>query len=169
MIDLERIEAISKFPFSATKKSMQSFLGKINSVRRFVPSFFEIVRPLQNMIKKDSSFSWGDEEKKSFIRIREAIAEAPALVSPDFRKDFILYTFAFDISCAVVLTQKNQQEDEVPISFMSSNLKGVELNYHEVDKHAFVVFKAVKHFLPYLLKSKTKVIVPFSVVRNFLV
>ena len=63
MIDPERIEAISKIPFPATKKSMQSFLGKINFVRRFVPSFSEIVRPLQNMIKKDSSFSWGDREK----------------------------------------------------------------------------------------------------------
>ena len=131
---------------------MQSFLGKINFVRRFVPSFSEIVRPLRNMIKKDSSFSWGDREKKSFINIREAIAKAPALVSPDFRKDFILYTFASDISYAAVLTQKNQQEDEVPISFMSSNLKGYELNYHEVDKKDFAVFKAVKHFRPYLLK-----------------
>ena len=52
---------------------------------------------------------------------------------------------------------------------MSSNLKGAELNYHEVDKQAFAVFKAVKHFLPYHLKSKTKVIVPFSAVRNLLV
>ena len=43
------------------------------------------------------------------------------------------------------------------------------MNYHEVDKQAFVLFKAVKHFQPYLLKSKTKVIVPFSVVRNLLV
>ena len=60
------------------------------------------------MIKKDSTFSWGDKEKESFIRIREAIAKAPTLVSPNFRKDFILYTFASDISYAVVLTQKNQ-------------------------------------------------------------
>ena len=63
MIDLERIETIAKIPFPATKKSMQSFMGKINFVRRFVPSFSEIMRPLQNMIKKDISFSWGDREK----------------------------------------------------------------------------------------------------------
>ena len=83
-------------------------MGKINFIRRFVPSFSEIVHPLQNMIKKDSSFSWGDKEKESFIRIRKAIAEAPALVSPDFKKYFILYTFASDISYVAVLTQKNQ-------------------------------------------------------------
>ena len=87
---------------------MQSFMGKINFARRFVPSFFEIVHPLQNMIKKDNSFSWGDKENDSFIRIRESIAEAPTLVSPDFRKDLILYTFASNISYVAVLTQKNQ-------------------------------------------------------------
>jgi len=52
---------------------------------------------------------------------------------------------------------------------MRSHLKGAELNYHEVDKQAFAVFKAVKHFCPYLLKLKTKVIVPFSAMRNLLV
>ena len=52
---------------------------------------------------------------------------------------------------------------------MSSNFKGAKLNYHEVDKQAFAVFKAVKHFRPYLLKSKTKIIVPYSSVRNLLV
>ena len=31
------------------------------------------------------------------------------------------------------------------------------------------MFKAVKHFRPYLLKLKTKVIVPFSAVKNLLV
>ena len=52
---------------------------------------------------------------------------------------------------------------------MSSNLKGAEINYQKVDKQDFAMFKAVKHFHPYLLKSKTKVIVPFSAVRNLLV
>ena len=90
-------------------------------------------------------------------------------MSPDFNKDFILYTFASDISYATVLTQLNQQNSEVPISFMSSKFKGVELNYHEVDKQAFAIFKSVKHFRPYLLKSRTKVIVPYPSVRNLLV
>ena len=52
---------------------------------------------------------------------------------------------------------------------MSSKFKGVELNYHEVNKQAFVVFKTIKHFHPYLLKSRTKVIVHFPAVRNFMV
>jgi hypothetical protein len=68
-----------------------------------------------------------------------------------------------------VLTQKNDEGNEFPIAFMSSGLQGGRLNYPEVDKQAYVVFKEVKHFRPYLLKSKTKVVVPYSVVRNLLV
>ena len=52
---------------------------------------------------------------------------------------------------------------------MSSNFKGVKLHYHEVDKKEFDVFRVVKHCLPYLLKSRTKVIVPYFAVRNLLV
>ena len=121
------------------------------------------------MIKKDVIFNWGKTEKESFKRILEAISEAPSFLSPDFNKDFILYTFPSDISYAVVLTQLNQQNNEVPISSMSSNFKGAELNYHEVDKKAFAAFKVVKHFHPYLLQSRPKVIFPYPSVRNLLV
>jgi hypothetical protein len=90
-------------------------------------------------------------------------------MSPDFSKDFTLYTFASDCSYAAVLTQKNSENNEVPIAFMSSAFKGVELNYPAVDRQAYAVFKAVKHFRSYLLKSRMKIIVPYPAVRNLLV
>ena len=66
MIDPQRTQAISKITYPSRKKVMHYFLGKINSIRRFIPSFSEIIRPLQNMIKKDANFSWGNNEKESF-------------------------------------------------------------------------------------------------------
>ena len=45
-IDLERVKAIEKIPFPHNKKGMQSFMGTINFVRRFVPDFAQIVKPL---------------------------------------------------------------------------------------------------------------------------
>ena len=90
-------------------------------------------------------------------------------MSPDFSQYFTLYTFASDRSYATVLTHKNAESNEILIAFMSSALKGAELNYPAVDQHAYVVFKEVKHFQSYLLKSRTKVIVPYPAVRNLLV
>jgi hypothetical protein len=59
IIDLERTQDIAKLSPPSSKNAMQSFLGKINFVRRFVPSFSEMVRPLQNLIKKDLQYHWG--------------------------------------------------------------------------------------------------------------
>jgi hypothetical protein len=128
-----------------------------------------MVKPLQDMIKKNVEFKWGSKEKEAFDKIKEDIEKAPTLLSPYFDRDFILYTFSSDIAFVVVLTQKNSEGDEFPMDFMSSGLQGVEINYPEVDKHAYAVFKVVKHFRPFLLKSKTKVIVPYLAVRNLLV
>ena len=38
-----------------------------------------------------------------------------------------------------------------------------------MEKQAYSVFKAIKYFRPFLLKTHTKIIVPFPAVRNLLV
>ena len=78
-IDLGRVEAIKAIVLPHNKKAMQSFLGKINFVRRFISNIAEIVKPLQEMIKKYSNFKWTKERKEAFEKIKEAIAEAPTL------------------------------------------------------------------------------------------
>jgi hypothetical protein len=60
-IDPERIKAIAQLPLPHNKKSMQSFFGQINFVRKFTPDFAEIIKPLQKMIRKDVEFKWDDE------------------------------------------------------------------------------------------------------------
>ena len=86
------------------------------------------------MVKQSVQFKWTDSEKGAFDKIKTSIAHAPSLTSPNFEKDFILYTFASDDSLAAVLTQKEEGGDEYPISFMSTGLQGAELNYPAVDK-----------------------------------
>eukprot|EP00253_Pinus_taeda_P027097 PITA_27097 len=121
------------------------------------------------MIKKNSVFKWGSAEKEAFELIKQSIINAPALNAPNFSNHFTLYTIASDFSYAAVLTQINNHNLEAPVSFYSSNLKGAEINYSEVEKQAFVVYKVVKHYRPFLLKAHTKVIVPFPSVRQLLI
>lgn len=148
---------------------MQSFLGKINFVKRFVPDFSQIILPLQSMIKKNSIFKWGKEERNYFELIKKSIIEAPSLTTLDFLKTFVLYTFSSYTSYVAVLTQLNDQNIEAMIAFFSSNLQGAELNYSVVEKQAYAVFKALKHFRTFLLKTNTKIIVSYSAVRQLLV
>ena len=134
MINPKRAKVISKLPPPYNKNSMQSFMGKINFVHRFIPSFVETVKPLQDMVKQKAEYKWEASQQEAFASIKEAIANSPSLMSPNFLKEFILYTFTTDTTYTAVLTQKNQDGDEVPISFMSVGLDRPQLKYLEVEK-----------------------------------
>ena len=103
-IDPRRIEATNAIVFPHNKKAMQSFIGKINFVRRFISDFTKIVNPLQDILEKDFNFKWTKERREAFSKIREDIAEAPILRRTNFDNEFILYTFDSDHSIAVLLT-----------------------------------------------------------------
>ena len=57
-IDPERVKEILALTLPNHKKGLQSFLGRINFFRRFVPCLATMVKPLIAMLKKDMSFSW---------------------------------------------------------------------------------------------------------------
>ena len=144
-------------------------MGTIIFVRRFAPDFAQIVKPFQQMVKQSVQFKWTNVEKVAFNDIKTTIAHSPSLRSPNFEKDFIMYTFAFDNSLATRLTQKGELGDEYPISFMRTGLQGVELNYPVVDKQAYAVFKGARQFRPYILKNITKVIVPHPTIKTLFI
>lgn len=50
---LNRVQAITQIPYLVIKKAMQSFLGKINFLWKFISDYVQIVKPMQDMIKKD--------------------------------------------------------------------------------------------------------------------
>ncbi|XP_059068490.1 uncharacterized protein LOC131858997 [Cryptomeria japonica] len=120
------------------------------------------------MMKGNSLFKWTPEGKQAFHHIKEAMANAPVLVCPDYSKEFILYSYVSDHTCSAILMQRNSEVVESPIAFMSYLLKTHELKYLEMEKHAFVMVKAVKHFRFYILNSHVIALVPDVVVKSIL-
>ena len=55
-IDLDRVAAIQQIGLPRNKKEIQSFLGKVNFLRRFITNFVEVVKYINSMLKKDNTF-----------------------------------------------------------------------------------------------------------------
>jgi hypothetical protein len=55
------------------------------------------------LLKKDVKFEWNDESKRAFESIKNAISEALVLISPDYTKDFQIFSFASEDTIAGVL------------------------------------------------------------------
>jgi hypothetical protein len=122
-IDTKRVEAIDTIQIPRNMKEIQYVLGKIILLRRFIRNFAEIIKLITNMLKKDREVKWNIEAKVYFERVKKATGEAPVLASPDYTKEFLIFSFAFEHTIVAVLLQKNEEGFEQPISFFSKSLR----------------------------------------------
>eukprot|EP00253_Pinus_taeda_P027817 PITA_27817 len=126
-IDPARVQAIQTLSIPRSKRDIQSFPGKINFVRRFIPNFAEILKHITSMLKKGSEKKWIDAARSSFEAIKQDIMKAPTLINLDYAKEFCIFSFASYDTLAIVLLQKNDEGIEHPVSFFSKTLRDAEL------------------------------------------
>ena len=104
----DRVATIQKIGMPKNKKEIQSFLDKVNFLRRFITNFVEVIEYITNMLKKDSNIKWKVEAKQSFTDIKKALTKALVLVSPNFTKECMIFSFSSEHTIARVLLQKNE-------------------------------------------------------------
>ncbi|KAH9291168.1 hypothetical protein KI387_043635, partial [Taxus chinensis] len=167
-IDPFRIEAISQLSLPHHKKALQSFLGKINFVRRFVPDFAALVKPLTAMLRKEKTFSWTSEGREGFEAIKTAISQAPTLANPNFDKDFTMYALAGAETISAILTQVNDENIEQPIAFFGQSLHDYETRYTFLEKQVLSIVRGLKNFKYMLSNNRIHVLVSHPNVKAFL-
>ena len=111
---------------------------------------------------------WTIEGRKTFDSIKNAITRSPVLVSLDYAKDFMIFSFASEDTIAGVLLQKNIEGFEQPIAFMSRALQNSELKYTIMEKQAYALVKSLTHFRTYIGYSKVIEYVPHTAVNDIL-
>lgn len=167
-IDSDKLQAILQVPHPRNIKELQAFVGKINFLRRFIPNLVELIRLLNNMLKRDSKVKWTIEAKQAFEEIKKALTQTPVLTSPNFDKDFIIFAFASEHTIAAIFLQKDDQGCEKPIAFFNKALRDAPIKYQIMEKQAYALVKAIKDFRVYILYSYVIAYVPNTVVKDIL-
>jgi hypothetical protein len=121
------------------------------------------------MLRNNSEVRWTEEAKCSFNSIKEAIIKTPILISPNFDKEFYIFSFASKDTIATVLLQRNVDEQEKPAAFFSKVLRDDEVKYEPLEKQAYALIKSLKSFRIYILQAKVVAYVPSSSVKDMLI
>ena len=58
------------------------------------------------MLKKDIEIKWGEKARNSFTTIKLALVEVPILVSPNFSKEFLTFSFASEETSCRAFAEK---------------------------------------------------------------
>ena len=111
---------------------------------------------------------WTNEGREAFICIKEAITRSLVLVSRDYSKYFMIFSFASEDTIARVLLPKNDEGFDQPIAFMSQALQHSQLNYTTMEKQAFALVRSLKHFRIYVGSSKIVCYVPHLALKDIL-
>jgi hypothetical protein len=91
-IDPSKVEAIQALSFTRSKKEVQSFLGKINFLRRFISNFVELVKHITTMLRKGNEVKWTAESRNYFDQVKRDLTEALCSLALTILRNF-LYLF----------------------------------------------------------------------------
>jgi hypothetical protein len=163
------MKAIDEVGPSTNLKELQSLLGKINFVRRFISNLSQKVLPFSPLlrIKKDQKFVWGDEQQKAFDEIKEYMKEPPVLVPPQLNKPFKLYVAADTQTIGSALIQEFEGKERV-VTYLSRKLLDPETRYSAAEKLCLCVYYSCTKFRHYLLNAECVVYSKFDVIKQML-
>ena len=89
-----KVSAITAMPSSTNKKQVQSFIGMVNYLSKFLPRLSELVELIRKLSKDKVSFNWGPEHQAAFQQMNKEISCAPVLAYYNPKKQTMLQTDA---------------------------------------------------------------------------
>ena len=135
----EKITAIDKFPVPGDIKAIKSLLGLINQYARFSKNIAEYSAPIRMLLKKDISWSWNEDQQKSFQKIKEEFRSTRILNTFSMDKKTYLTTDASNYGIGAILWQKDLHEEKAIIGAASRSLNETEQRYSTIEKEALGV------------------------------
>ncbi|BFG20877.1 hypothetical protein CerSpe_071510 [Prunus speciosa] len=147
-------------PSPRTKKELQSFLGKVNFLRRFISNLAGKIRSLTPLLKlKDvERFVWGAKHQTALDEIKRYLSQPPVLMPPRRGKPLRLYISASEGSIGYLLAQNNESERKQAVHYLRRTLNMAELNYSPVKKLCLALYFVATKLHHYMLPSVVQII-----------
>ncbi|XP_050919286.1 uncharacterized protein LOC127136808 [Lathyrus oleraceus] len=106
-INQNKMEAIMKTKAPSTKKELQSLLGKINFLRRFISNLSGRTQAFSPLLRlKQGKLQWNDEHQKAFDKIKHYLTNPHILAPPCGKKPMRLYISASDTTIGSMLHKR---------------------------------------------------------------
>ena len=125
----EKVEAIIKLKALENKKDLESFLGAIQYMAKFLPKLSKQTDRLRKLLEKNEPWNWGPEQETDFNRIKQMLTEGPCLAHYATDKDNMVTTDASKTGLGITLWQKEDDGNIKPIAYGSRYLNDTEKNY----------------------------------------
>jgi hypothetical protein len=158
-MDPAKVKAVVNWPTPSSVKQVRSFLGFCNFYRPFIYQFSHIARPLNELTRKDTPWTWESKHQEAFDELRKRITSEPVLAQPQLDQQFEIEVDASGFALGAVLMQRGEDGKRHPIAYFSTTLTEAERNYDIYDLEYLAIVKACRNWRPFIAGSPHKIIV----------
>ena len=144
-----KTEAIKAMHPPVNPKQVRAFLGLVGYHRKFIKNFAKIAKPLTMLTRMDVKFKWKETHHCTFMKLKDAIIQAPILRYLDTTKPYIVYTNASNDACGAQLSQMHNKA-EFPVAFLSHTFTDTQQRWSTPEQEAYGIYFAIKKWNYYL-------------------
>ena len=134
-MDPVKVAGIKNWPTPTCIKDVCSFHGFCNFYQPFIAGFASLTKPLNELTKKDTPFSWTKACQEVFDHLKARVTSEPVLAHPNLDKQFKLEVDASRYAVGAVLLQRQDDVKRHPVGYYSATLSVAERNY-DMFEHA---------------------------------
>jgi len=169
-INQNKTKAIMETKAPSTKKELQSLLGKINFLRRFISNLSGRARAFSPLLslKKEDGFNWETEHQKAFEEIKSYLTNPPILSPLMKDKRMKLYIAASKYTIGSMLAQEDENSVERVIYYLSRVLSDVETRYHPSEKLCLCLYFSCTKLKHYIKPFDVYVYSHFDIIKHIL-
>ena len=134
--DPHKVDVIQQWPTPTCTLELQSFLGSVNYLCKFIPYLSDLHQPLQELLKSSNEFVWTEVHDTAFSQLKQAICKDITLRF--FDSDLSLYievdASKKDIGAVMLQPDKNTKTTSSssipntlrPVSYASKTITSAE-------------------------------------------
>jgi hypothetical protein len=156
-MDPVKVAGVEEWKEPKTVKDIRKFLGFCNFYRHFIRGFSQIAKPLNNLLKKGATWTFGNAEKTVFENLKKLICEEPVLIQPDQTKPFEVEVDASNYAVGAVLMQQDEKKVLHPVAFFSKTMNKAQRNYDVYNHELLGLREMLRHWRHYLHQAAHKV------------
>ena len=126
----EKVRAVAEASQPQTPSEVRSFLGLMGFSARFIPDFATTAIPLRRLARIGEPFIWGEEQEKSFQKLKGQVASAPVLAYFDKDAHTRVIADASPVGLGAVLVQEKNGERRA-VCYVGRSLSQGERRYSQ--------------------------------------
>ena len=148
--DPRKVEAIKNYPEPKSPKEIDSFLGMVSWLRKFIPQCTRNTRNLRICAKMKKNFKMSVDALREFKKLKTILSSDTCMAHPQLDKQFFIHVDASKYALGAILTQLDENGRHRVIEYASKVLSPTQQSYSNTAREALGIIWSLQHFRFYV-------------------